>query len=71
MVINVNSDASNLSKGEQNVLEDICSRFSEINARDISLESQKEKGWIDNHESKNYIDYSYAFDFINTLKQSR
>lgn len=62
MVINVNSDTSNLSKREQNVLEDICSRFSEMNARNLSLESHKEKGWIDNHESKNYIDYRYAFD---------
>ncbi|MCM1142845.1 MAG: DUF4065 domain-containing protein [Muribaculum sp.] len=47
---------------ERGVLDDVCLRFSEMNARDISLESHKEKGWIDNSHSREAIDYKYAFE---------
>jgi len=51
-----------LTDAEKEVLEDVCSRFKSVNARNISLESHKEKGWIENMADRGIIDYSYAFD---------
>lgn len=51
-----------LPEGEKRILEDVCLRFENMNAREISLESYKEKGWIENHVSRSVIDYRYAFD---------
>lgn len=53
---------STLSESEQQILEDVYERFKYMNARDVSLESHKEKGWIENHASKSIINYEYAFD---------
>lgn len=51
-----------LSEREKEILDDVCDRFENMNAREISLESHKEKGWIENNSSKSVIDYKYAFD---------
>lgn len=58
----VSYDATSISEEERAVLEDVCHRFSEMNAKDISSESHKEKGWIENNLNKSHIDYKYAFD---------
>lgn len=55
------SDTSSLTEEGRQVLEDICSRFSAMTARDISLASHKEKGWIECNSAKALINYSYAF----------
>lgn len=47
---------------EREALKDIAERFKDTKAGEISRISHKEKGWLDNHESKRRIDYSYAFD---------
>lgn len=47
---------------EREALKDIAERFKDTKAGEISRISHKEKGWLENHESKRRIDYSYAFD---------
>ena len=47
---------------EISVLKDVTERFKDTKAGEISQISHKEKGWMDNHEGKKCIDYSYAFD---------
>lgn len=59
---NIDADTTFFSTEECDVLKEVCARFSEINARDISMESHKEKGWIENSPSKSQIDYNFAFD---------
>lgn len=51
---------------ESNVLSDIATRFKSTNAGEISKISHSEKGWIENHLDKGYIDYAYAFDLSIT-----
>ncbi|MCM1142715.1 MAG: DUF4065 domain-containing protein [Muribaculum sp.] len=58
----VSSDTTALLEEERRVLDDVCIRFSETSARDISMESHKEKGWINNSQTKGNINYKYAFD---------
>lgn len=56
------SNSTTLTEEELMVLKDVCPRFSEMNVRDISTESYREKGWIENSPAKSHIDYVYAFD---------
>lgn len=58
----VSYNATSISEVERAVLDDVCLRFSEMNAKDISSENHKEKGWIENSHTKSHIDYKYAFD---------
>lgn len=44
------------------VLKDVAERFKDTKAGEISQISHKERGWMDNHEGKMPIDYSYAFE---------
>lgn len=53
---------STLTEKDIEILEDVCERFADMNAKEISLESHREKGWIENNTSKSVIDYKYAFD---------
>jgi len=55
-------DITALSEEDCNVLNDVCLRFSGMNVKEISSESHKEKGWIENNPTKSVIDYKYAFD---------
>lgn len=55
-------DKTVFSEFERLILEDVCTRFSSMNAKEISSESHKEKGWIRNSANKGIIDYCYAFD---------
>lgn len=57
-----NSDKATLDDFTLQVLNDVCSHFANMTAREISLESHKEKGWIDNEATKGIINYQYAFD---------
>lgn len=59
---NANSELTHISEEERMILDVICARFSKMSARDISLESHQEKGWIENSPTKTRIDYNYAFD---------
>lgn len=47
---------------EKEVLSEICERFRDASAGEISEISHKEKGWIECNGSRQPIPYSYAFD---------
>lgn len=57
---------TSLSEFEKEILKDVCIRFQHTSIRDISFESHKEKGWIENSQSRNLIGYTYAFDLSMT-----
>lgn len=59
---NTEPDMGIFDETEVNVLKDVAKRFKDTKAGEISQISHTEKGWLDNHESKRCIDYSYAFD---------
>ena len=46
---------------ETDVLREISGQFRRTNAGEISKISHEEAGWIENHELRKTIDYSYAF----------
>lgn len=57
-----NDQYGTLTGKDIEILESVCKRFADMNAKEISLESHGEKGWIENNASKSVIDYRYAFD---------
>ncbi len=59
---NTEPDMEVFDKTEINALKDVAERFKSTKAGEISQISHKEKGWLDNYESKNVIDYSYSFE---------
>ncbi len=64
IVLNSESDPDMdiFDETEIGVLRDVALRFRTVKAGEISQISHGEKGWLDNHEGKKYIDYSYSFD---------
>lgn len=54
-------DMSVFSETEKEILREVCERFRNHSAGEISNESHKEKGWIECNEDKALIPYSYAF----------
>lgn len=50
------------SPEEWTTLHEVADRFGSHSARSISERSHREKGWIENHETRNLISYKYAFD---------
>ncbi len=59
---NAEPDMNVFDEIEISALEDIAKRFKNTKAGEISQISHKEKAWLDNHESKKAIDYSYSFE---------
>lgn len=59
---NANANLDILSDIEKKVLKDVFHYFKGMSAKEISLASHDEKGWIDNNAQKGYINYQYAFD---------
>lgn len=50
------------TQNEIDILEKVCSSFSEMTTKQIIDFSHNEKGWIQNENGRNLIDYNYAFD---------
>lgn len=55
-------DTSLFSSSELEILNVVCQRFKDTSTRKIIDISHQETAWIDNQETKNSIDYIYAFD---------
>lgn len=55
-------DMSVFSETEKEILEEVCERFRDSSAGEISAISHKEKGWIECNGDKKLIPYSYAFE---------
>lgn len=58
-------DLSVFSDTEMNILEELCIRFGNYSAGEISAQSHKEKGWIECNAERELIPYSYAFDIAD------
>lgn len=52
------------SNDELEILNLVCSKFSDMNTNDVIEFSHKEKAWLDNEGERKLIDYNYAFDII-------
>lgn len=52
------------SETEKEILQDVCERFKDYSAGEISEQSHKEKGWQECSNSKGIIPYSYSFDIV-------
>ena len=50
---------------ELEILENVSQIFKDTNTREIIELSHQEKAWIENHNKKSFIDYTYSFDLIN------
>lgn len=50
------------SDAELEILEKVATRFSDFSVSDIVDHSHKEKGWVENKDSKDLISYVYAFE---------
>ncbi len=57
-------DMSVFSDVELEILEQLCERFGNSSAGEISAQSHEEKGWIECNEERKLISYSYAFDLL-------
>lgn len=55
-------DMDVFSETEMEVLTEVCNRFANYSAGEISLQSHKEKGWKECINDRAVISYSYAFD---------
>ena len=55
-------DLGIFSETEKEILNEVCVRFRDFSAGEISKQSHNEKGWIENSQKKEIIPYSYAFD---------
>lgn len=55
-------DLSLFSEQEIAVLKEVCNRFQNSSAGEISDVSHKEKGWLECKANRSLIPYSYAFD---------
>ncbi len=61
---NSNFNSSLFSEKELAVLEQIAARFMNTSTSDLIEISHKEKGWIENKDQKNLINYKYSFDLV-------
>ncbi len=52
-------------ESELKILEEIVSKFKEVNATEIRKLSHDEKAWIENEKEKRLIDYNYSFELIH------
>lgn len=57
----IKTDNKLLTESDCRILKDVCERFANKTASEISIESHQEQGWLDNAPQKGIIDYSYAF----------
>ena len=55
-----NSDV--FTNEEIEILDLVCSNFSELNTSEVIEFSHKEKAWLENEGERRLIDYNYAFD---------
>jgi len=55
-------NASIFNEKELEVLNDVANRFRDTSTNEIIEISHKEKGWIENKDNKDTINYLYAFD---------
>jgi putative zinc finger/helix-turn-helix YgiT family protein len=55
----------NFTVDELETLENVAGKFKNMSTKEIIDYSHLEKGWLENKEGKNIIDYSYAFDLNN------
>lgn len=62
---NEEPDMSVFSETEKEVLLEVCERFAEYSAGEISDQSHREKGWQECSKDRAFIPYSYAFDMEN------
>ena len=54
-------DAGVLTANEQNVLDEVCSRFADMSSTDMSRISHCEDAWLECHKDHGRISYDYAF----------
>ena len=52
------------SNKELEILDLVCSKFSDMNTNDVIEFSHKEKAWLENEGERKLIDYNYAFDIV-------
>lgn len=55
-------NADIFSNEEIEILDLVCSNFSNMNTSDVIEFSHKEKAWLENEAERRLIDYKYAFD---------
>jgi putative zinc finger/helix-turn-helix YgiT family protein len=53
------------SERELKILNLVANKFEKATTKEIIETSHQEKGWIENHEKRSVIDYSYGFDLIS------
>ena len=55
-------DITLFSKAELKVLEDVVDHFKNSSTSKVIEQSHKENAWLKNHENRNLISYTYAFE---------
>lgn len=55
-------DVSLFTEYEVNVLDKVCTAFALKTAKELTLKSHEEKGWIENYHTRSRISFDYAFE---------
>lgn len=63
-VENKEFNADIFTASELEILNLVCSTFTDMSTNDVIEFSHQEKAWLENQEEKKLIDYNYAFDIV-------